>query len=110
MSEELFLAGVLLHDIGKIFTPREILHKEGPLTDEEWVIMRRHPVDGAQILSQVEGLREMSEIVLYHQEKFDGTGYPEGLKGEAIPLGSRVAAVVDADMEKWRYGDENPNP
>ncbi|MBN1586412.1 MAG: response regulator [Candidatus Omnitrophica bacterium] len=96
LSDELFLAGVLLHDIGKIFTPREILHKEGPLNEQEWEIMRRHPVDGAQILSQVEGLREMSEIVRFHQEKFDGTGYPDGLKGEDIPLGSRVAAVVDA--------------
>ena len=94
--EEMLLAGVLLHDIGKIFTPREILFKPGPLTEEEWAIMRRHPVDGAEILEQIDGLKEMADIVRYHQEAYDGTGYPEGLKGDQIPIGSRIAAVVDA--------------
>ena len=96
MPEEMLLAGVLLHDIGKIFTPREILFKPGPLTEEEWTIMRRHPVDGAEILEQIDGLKEMADIVRYHQEAYNGTGYPEGLKGENIPIGSRIAAVVDA--------------
>lgn len=95
-QEEVLLAGVLLHDIGKIFTPKEILYKPGPLTDEEWVIMRRHPVDGAEVLERIAGLNEMALNVRYHHERYDGSGYPEGLKGEAIPLGSRVAAVVDA--------------
>ena len=94
--DEVFLAGILLHDIGKIFTPKEILFKPGPLSDEEWVVMRRHPVDGAEILEQITGLREMAQIVRYHQESYDGSGYPEGLKGEAIPIGARIATVVDA--------------
>ena len=96
IPEEMLLAGVLLHDIGKIFTPKEILFKTGPLTDEEWVIMRRHPVDGAEILEQIDGLQEMADIVRHHQEAYNGTGYPAGLKGERIPIGSRIAAVVDA--------------
>ena len=96
MQEEVLLAGILLHDIGMIFTPKEILFKPGPLTDEEWQIMRRHPVDGAEILEQIEGLKEMAKIVRYHQEAFDGSGYPDGLKGEEIPIGARIATVVDA--------------
>jgi putative nucleotidyltransferase with HDIG domain len=96
MSEEVLLAGILLHDVGKIFTPKEILFKPGPLSDEEWRIMRRHPVDGAEILEQIAGLKEMSKIVRYHQEAYDGTGYPEGLKGDHIPIGARIATAVDA--------------
>ncbi len=96
MQEEVLLAGILLHDVGKIFTPKEILFKPGPLSDEEWRIMRRHPVDGAEILEQIAGLKEMSKIVRYHQEAYDGSGYPEGLKGEEIPIGARIATVVDA--------------
>jgi len=96
LSEEVLLAGILLHDIGKIFTPKEILFKPGPLSDEEWRIMRRHPVDGAEILEQITGLRQMATIVRHHQEAYDGSGYPDGLKGEAIPVGARIATVVDA--------------
>ena len=96
VPDELLLAGILLHDVGKIFTPKEILFKPGPLSDEEWRIMRRHPVDGAEILEQIAGLREMSRIVRYHQEAYNGSGYPEGLKGEQIPMGARIAAAVDA--------------
>ena len=96
MSEEALLAGILLHDVGKIFTPKEILFKPGPLSDEEWRIMRRHPVDGAEILEQIAGLKEMAKIVRYHQEAYDGSGYPEGLKGDEIPVGARIATVVDA--------------
>jgi len=95
-SEEVMLAGILLHDIGKIFTPKEILFKPGPLNDEEWKIMRRHPIDGAEILEQIDGLKEMAKVVRYHQEAYDGSGYPEGLKGEEIPIGARIATVVDA--------------
>jgi putative nucleotidyltransferase with HDIG domain len=96
MPEEALLAGILLHDVGKIFTPKEILFKPGPLSDEEWAIIRRHPVDGAEILEKIDGLKEMSKIVRYHQESYDGSGYPEGLKGQEIPIGARIATVVDA--------------
>ncbi len=96
MPDEVLLAGILLHDVGKIFTPKEILYKPGPLSDEEWRIMRRHPVDGAEILEQINGLKEMAKIVRYHQEAYDGSGYPAGLKGEEIPIGARIATAVDA--------------
>lgn len=86
----------LLHDIGKIGIPDQILHKPGPLTDKEWVIMRQHPEIGARILKMVRGLSEVSRLVLAHHERFDGTGYPYGLSGETIPLGGRILAVVDA--------------
>ncbi|MBI3330891.1 MAG: HD domain-containing protein, partial [Candidatus Omnitrophica bacterium] len=62
----------------------------------EWAIMRRHPIEGAEILEQISGLEGMAKIVRYHQEFYDGSGYPEGLKGEAIPIGARIATVVDA--------------
>ncbi len=94
--DEVLLAGILLHDVGKIFTPKEILFKPGPLSEDEWKVMRRHPTDGAEILEQIAGLEELARIVRYHQESYDGTGYPEGLKGEQIPLGARIASVVDA--------------
>jgi len=96
IPEEIFLAGILLHDVGKIFTPKEILLKAGPLSDQEWVIMKKHPADGADVVGQIEGLEEMARIIRHHQEKYDGTGYPDGLRGDQIPLGSRVASVVDA--------------
>ena len=96
IPEEQLLAGVLLHDIGKIFTPKEILYKTGPLTEQEWEIMRRHPTDGAEILEQIDGLKEMAKIVRCHQESYDGSGYPKGLKGVDIPIGARIASVVDA--------------
>ena len=96
LPDELLLAGILLHDVGKIFTPREILYKPGPLSDEEWRIMRQHPADGAEILEQIAGLKEMARIVRCHQEAYDGSGYPAGLQGQQIPIGARVAAAVDA--------------
>lgn len=95
-EEEVLLAGILLHDIGKIFTPKEILYKAGPLNDEEKAVMRRHPVDGAEVLERIAGLKSMAQNVRYHHEWFNGSGYPEGRKGEEIPLGARIAAVVDA--------------
>ncbi len=96
MTEELFLAGILLHDIGKLFTPREILYKKGPLNEEEWKIMRKHPMDGAEVLEQIQGLEGPAQIIRYHQERWDGKGYPEGLKENDIPIGAQVAAVADA--------------
>lgn len=88
--------GALLHDIGKIGIPDSILRKPGPLTEEEWVIMRRHTRIGYDMLHQIDFLRDASPIILYHHERFDGVGYPSGLAGEEIPLGARIFAVADA--------------
>ena len=87
--------GALLHDIGKIGISDNILLKPGPLDDDEWVEMRRHPQVGYSILSEIEFLKGPAEIVLAHHERFDGNGYPKGLKGEQIPVGSRIFALVD---------------
>ena len=87
----------LFHDIGKIGIPDTILHKAGPLTEDEWTVMRRHPVLGQRILQQVGGLFELlSHIVVAHHEHWDGRGYPHGLAQEAIPLGARILTVVDS--------------
>ena len=88
--------GALLHDIGKVGIPDAILLKEGPLTDAEREVMKTHPHLGYNIIKAGPGLEPASEIVLAHQERFDGTGYPRGLKGEEICLGARIFAVVDA--------------
>jgi HD-GYP domain-containing protein (c-di-GMP phosphodiesterase class II) len=87
--------GALLHDIGKIGIPDGILHKPGPLTDEEWAIMRLHPTYAYELLSPIAYLRPALDIPYCHHEKWDGSGYPRGLKGEQIPLAARVFAVVD---------------
>ncbi len=86
----------LLHDVGKIGVPDAILHKPGPLTPEEWEVLKLHPVTGANILREINGLEEVAEIVLSHHEKMDGSGYPRNLMGESIPFGGRILAVVDA--------------
>lgn len=88
--------GALLHDIGKIGVPDHVLLKPGKLTDEEWQEMRRHPEIGARILSGIPFLELAVDIVLAHQERWDGMGYPRGLKGEEIPVGARIFAVADA--------------
>jgi len=88
--------GVLLHDIGKIGIPDAILLKPGPLTPAEWTIMRRHPEIGRQVIEKIPFLRGAVPIVSHHHERWDGTGYPSGLRGEAIPLGARIFAVADA--------------
>ena len=85
-----------LHDIGKIGIPDEILRKPGPLTSQEWDLMKLHPKIGADIIAPVAKLVNVAPIIMAHQEKFDGSGYPYGLKGEQIPIGARVLAVVDA--------------
>ena len=87
--------GAFLHDIGKMAIPDAILRKPGPLTEEERVIMREHCYRGYQILKKIPFLEEVAEIVYAHQECFDGSGYPRGLKGDAIPLGARIFAVAD---------------
>jgi len=87
--------GGLLHDIGKMGVPDKILLKEGALTAEEWVIMRQHPVFAHELLLPIDYLRPSLDIPYGHHEKWDGTGYPRGLKGEEIPLIARIFAVVD---------------
>jgi len=93
--EQIELAG-LLHDIGKIGVEDRILMKPQRLEKDEQDLMRRHPIYGASILEPSAALRPLVPIVLHHHENFDGTGYPEGLKGEEIPLGSRIIIVADA--------------
>ena len=87
--------GAFLHDIGKMSIPDHILRKPGPLSPEEQEIMRKHCEIGHEMLSRVPFLRGVARIVLAHQERYDGTGYPHGLKAEEIPLGARVFAVAD---------------
>jgi putative nucleotidyltransferase with HDIG domain len=87
--------GALLHDVGKIGVPDGILLKKGGLTGEERDVVRRHPELGASLLQRIPFLSGAREIVEYHHEKFDGSGYPKGLKGEQIPIGARIFAVAD---------------
>jgi HD-GYP domain-containing protein (c-di-GMP phosphodiesterase class II) len=86
----------LLHDLGKLALPGEILDKPSSLTDVEWQVVGEHPRIGQVILEQATSMREAVPIVLHHHERFDGTGYPHGLRGEEIPLGARIVAVADA--------------
>lgn len=88
--------GVLLHDIGKIGIPDAILLKPGPLTPEEWIIMRTHPEVGRRLIERIPFLRGALPIVYHHHEKWDGSGYALGLRGDAIPLGARIFSVADA--------------
>jgi HD-GYP domain-containing protein (c-di-GMP phosphodiesterase class II) len=87
--------GALLHDMGKIGVPDSILHKPGALNDEEWIVMRKHPQFAYDMLNAVEYLRPALDIPYSHHEKWDGTGYPRGLKGEEIPIPARLFAIVD---------------
>jgi HD-GYP domain-containing protein (c-di-GMP phosphodiesterase class II) len=85
----------LLHDLGKIGVPEAILRKPGPLTEEEWSVMRRHPLTGAQIVAPLEFFANGALMIRHHHERADGSGYPDGLSGERIPLGARVVAIAD---------------
>jgi HD-GYP domain-containing protein (c-di-GMP phosphodiesterase class II) len=87
--------GALLHDIGKMGVPDGILLKPGPLTDEEWVKMKEHPTFAYELLSPIRYLQQALDIPYCHHEKWDGSGYPRGLKGTQIPLAARIFAVVD---------------
>ena len=87
--------GALLHDIGKMAIPDSILRKTGPLNEQEWELMRKHPIQARELLTPVAYLRPALDIPCYHHEKWDGSGYPNGLKGEAIPMAARVFAVAD---------------
>lgn len=87
--------GAVLHDIGKIIVPDQILKKAGPLSDEEWKLMRQHTVAGARIIASVKHLRPTLPYILYHHERWDGQGYPKGLKGAAIPIQARLLTLAD---------------
>lgn len=88
--------GVFLHDIGKIAVPDAILHKPGKLTEEEWTKMREHPARGRYLLAGIKFLEGGINVVYCHHERWDGKGYPRGLRAEQIPLGARIFAVSDA--------------
>jgi putative nucleotidyltransferase with HDIG domain len=87
--------GAFLHDIGKMAVPDNVLYKTGPLNMQEWDVMRKHPTEGYRVLSGIEYLRPALDIVYNHHEKWDGSGYPRGIKGEEIPFSARIFAVVD---------------
>ncbi len=97
-AEEKTFVGVcgILHDIGKVTTPSEVLLKPGPLTEDEWVVMRAHSAAGAKILEQIPSLRQFAPIVRSHHEWINGNGYPDRLSGDGVPLAARVVAVADA--------------
>lgn len=86
----------MLHDVGKLHVPDRILLKPGPLTADEWAIMRRHPIWGAEILAEGEGFEIARRIARWHHENIDGSGYPDGLRGERIPLEARIVRIADS--------------
>jgi HD-GYP domain-containing protein (c-di-GMP phosphodiesterase class II) len=86
----------LLHDIGKIGVPDAILNKPAKLSDEEYGLMKKHPEYGWAVLRNVPGMERASLMILHHHESYDGAGYPAGLKGDEIPMGSRIVSVIDA--------------
>nr|WP_255604481.1 HD-GYP domain-containing protein [Oscillochloris sp. ZM17-4] len=88
--------GGMLHDIGKISIDDAILGKPAKLTDEEYRHIKRHPEEGARIVAPMRFAGEVGPIIKHHHERWDGTGYPDGLCGEAIPIGARIVAIVDA--------------
>jgi putative nucleotidyltransferase with HDIG domain len=89
-------AAAILHDIGKIGTPDNILRKPSKLTEEEYAIIKKHPEYGWAVLRAVPGFERVSLFVLHHHEAFDGSGYPAGLRGDEIPIGSRIVSVMDS--------------
>lgn len=93
---ETFRLAATLHDLGKIGVPDSILKKPGPLTDDEWVVMQKHPAIGRQIIGQTFHLGELVPAMYYHHERWDGRGYPEGLKAEDIPIEARIVTIADS--------------
>ena len=96
LSPKTFLLLAENHDIGKIQIPHDILHKEGPLTPNEWVIMKLHPEIGYRIAKSIPKLNSIANYILFHHERWDGEGYPHKLKGTEIPLEARAVAILDA--------------
>jgi putative nucleotidyltransferase with HDIG domain len=106
--------GALLHDIGKMSVPDAILRKPGPLSEEEWVVMRQHPECAREMLVEIDYLGPALDIPYSHHERWDGSGYPQGLKGTDIPLSARIFAVIDVYdaltsdrpyRDAWTYED-----
>jgi HD-GYP domain-containing protein (c-di-GMP phosphodiesterase class II) len=93
---EWLVHGALLHDVGKIGVADAILEKLGPLTEEEWKVVKRHPEVGARMIEPLESLSGALPVIRHHHERPDGSGYPDGLEGDEIPLAARIVAVVDA--------------
>ncbi|HEX2071324.1 MAG TPA: diguanylate cyclase [Thermoleophilaceae bacterium] len=89
-------AAALLHDIGKVAIPDDVLNKQGPLDEHEWKVMREHPVIGERILRTIPGMGPIARIVRHEHERFDGSGYPDGVAGDAIPIGARIILACDA--------------
>ena len=94
-EEELVHISALLHDIGKFILPDRILKANVPLTDEDWMLIKRHPQQGARVVSSLDGYGPVADVILAHHERIDGKGYPRGLKGEEIPKLSRIISVSD---------------
>ena len=92
---EVLRYGAMLHDIGKLSIPDSILQKPGPLNEEEWKVMRKHPEYGMALLNEIGYLKRSVDMVLYHHERWDGSGYPKGLRGEAIPMPARLLCIID---------------
>jgi HD-GYP domain-containing protein (c-di-GMP phosphodiesterase class II) len=88
--------GFFLHDIGKVGIPEQILCKEGPLSVDEWTVMRNHPIIGAQIVAPIAFLADAVELIRHHHERFDGGGYPDGLRGKEISIAARIFSVADS--------------
>jgi putative nucleotidyltransferase with HDIG domain len=93
---EILRLAAALHDVGKLAVPEQILRKPGPLDEDELAAMRRHPEEGARMIARHPALQLVVPAVLYHHERWDGSGYPMGIEGEGIPAEARVLAVVDA--------------
>ena len=93
---ERLVLGALLHDLGKLAVSDAILEKPAPLTEEEWAVVKRHSDVGARMIEPIEVLSGAVPVVRHHHERYDGTGYPDGLEGEEIPIAARIVAAVDA--------------
>ncbi len=94
-EQDLIHTAALLHDIGKFILPDSVLFAERKLTDDEWELIKLHPEQGAKLVERIDGYGPVAEIVLHHHERFGGGGYPAGIVGEDIPLGSRIISVAD---------------
>jgi len=95
-KKQILSTALLLHDVGKLGVADEILHKKGKLDEEEWSKMKEHSRIGARILENHDDFKEVSTVIMHHHENFDGSGYPYKLKGDEIPIQSRIIAVVDS--------------
>jgi putative nucleotidyltransferase with HDIG domain len=106
---EWLVHGALLHDLGKLGVADEILEKLGPLTEEEWALIKRHPEVGARMIEPLELLSGALPVIRHHHERLDGSGYPDGFEGDEIPLAARIVAAVDAYDVMLRGGPYWPN-